>query len=207
MARPKYRHVWEDLAYIDSDHMTGWDAFKGYQGTLTFDGFDPDTAEMEHDEARDVIRLFYVAPKGELVRQTIALERRRCTYDKPDAAKGGRVYFISPCCGRRIRKLALLPQGPRCARCGSITNRSKRKSGVQRLIHKADLLAGRLDCPNWYTPPNERPKGMRRATFNRLADEHAQIVTEAMRIIRPRLMRASRHGFVGQMSALLRYGM
>lgn len=207
MARIKYRHVWEDLAYIDSDHMTGWGAFKGYQGSVDFEGFEPATAEMEHDEARDVIRIFYVTAKGELVRQTIALQRRRCTYDKPDAVRGGRVYFTSPCCGRRVRKLALLACGMRCGPCGSITNRSKRKSGVQRLIHKADILAGRLDCPNWYTPPNERPKGMRRATFNRLADEHARLVEDAMRVIRPRLMRAAGRGIVGQMSALLRYGM
>jgi hypothetical protein len=207
-----YRHVWDDVAFIDSDFIGGWGAFRGYDGPLEFDNCTPSKAHAIHDCERDMFTVVYgLTDKagGALppIFCAIALERRRCTYDKPDAERGGRVYFRAPCCNRRVRKLALLPQGVRCGRCGSITNRSKRKSGVQRLIHNADLLAGRLECPNWYTPPTERPKNMKRATFNRLADEHARLVAEAMRVIRPRLMRAAGRGIVGQMSALLRYGM
>ncbi len=207
MVRRKYQYEWEELAYIDSDFIAGWGAFKGYNGPLEFDGHEPEKAQMEHDEERDVVRIFYATKNGALIQQTIALERRRCTYDKPDAKQGGRVYFTSPCCQRRVRKLAILQQGVRCARCGSITNTSKRKSGAQRLIRRADVIAGRLGCKHWFAPPTERPKGMKRETFNRLADEHAQLVEQAMRVIRPRLARASVRGTAAQFGAMLRYGM
>lgn len=211
MKRRRYRHEWEDLAFVDSDFIGGWGAFDSYDGPLEFDGLTPSKAHGMHDAERDTFTIVYATKDddGTLpVCVPVKLLRQRCTYDKPDNAKAGRVYFEAPCCRRRVRKLALLPSGIRCGRCGSITYRSKRKSGIQRLIHKADLLAGRLECANWYSPPKERPKGMRRETFNRLADEHAALVQEAMRVVRPRIMRAvGRAGIAGQMMAALRYGM
>lgn len=208
MGARKYRHEWSDLASIDSDFIKGWGAFDGYRGPLDLEGFEPSKAEMEHDEERDVIRIFYVTQAGELIRETVSLERAACHYDKPDSPRGGRVYFRAPCCGQRVRKLAFLQQGVRCARCGSITSSSRRKSGVQRTIHKADLIAGRLGCKTWYEPPTERPKGMRRETFNRLADEHARLVEQAMAVIKPKLAQASaRGGVVAEIGALIRYGM
>jgi hypothetical protein len=210
MALRRYRHEWSDLAFIDSDFIAGWGAFRGYDGPLEFDGCTPSKAHAVHDTDRDTFTVIY-GLKGEgsaaaPVHCAIGLERQPCTYDKPGSS-GGRVYFRAPCCRRCVRKLALLPEGVRCARCGSITNTSKRKSGVQRLIHKADLIAGQLDCPNWFTPPKARPKGMRRETFNRLAEEHARLVQQAMAIVRPRLARAARRGVAAQMGALMRAGM
>jgi len=201
----RYEHTWESLAFIEADFMNRWGAFAGYAGSIEFDGFEPAAAEMEHEAERDAVRLFYVNGAGAIVRATICLERTRCTYDKPDAR--GRVYFRAPCCGRRVRKLALLPHAVQCGACGLITHASRRKSGAQRLIHKASALADRLECPNWFTAPAARPKHMRRETFNRLADEHARLVTEAMALIGPRLARACERGMAARMGALLRYGM
>jgi hypothetical protein len=208
MPARKYHHTWDDLAYIDTAHMQRWGAFEGYSGPLTFEGFDPEKAEWEHDVSRDRGVIVWVSRTRELVRATVGLERFPCPYDRPDATRGGRVYFQAPCCGRRVRKLALLPQGVRCGLCGSITSGSKRKSGVQLIIYRAEQLAMRLECANWYSAPVKRPLHMRRETFNELANEHAAVVARAMAIIQPRLVRAAgRSGMLGQMCAVLRYGL
>ena len=119
----------------------------------------------------------------------------------------GESTFRAPCCGKRVRKLALLPEGVLCGGCGSIQSASRRKSGLQRLIHKADILAGRLGCKTWYAPPTERPKGMRRDTFYRLVDQQAELVRRANVIIQPRLARARRRGQAAYWGAMLRAGM
>jgi hypothetical protein len=69
------------------------------------------------------------------------------------------------------------------------------------------MLACEFGCKNWYTGPTERPKGMRRDTFDKKTEEHALLVDRAMRLIRPRIARADRRGQVDQLGAMLRAGM
>ena len=184
--------------------MSGWDeggAFNGYSGEMDTSGTTM-TAHAEHDKERDVFSLFYVpSHEAKPIRSNIKLERRA------QVRGGARVYFIAPCCGKSVRKLALLADGVRCGRCGSITQPVRRKGRTQRLIHRADVLAARLGCDAWFSPPKARPKGMHRETFNRLADEHGRAVQRAMAIIRPRLARASARGGVSHLGALLRWGL
>lgn len=204
MARRKYRHTWDEVPWMDCDWMNGWDdggAFNGYSGELSTSG-ELITAHGEHDRERDVFSVFYV-PKGRdaPVRANVRLERR------PQARGGSRVYFLAPCCRRSVRKLALLPDGVVCGDCGSIQQPVRRKGRTQRLIHKADMLAGRLGCKTWYSEPTERPKGMHRETFLRLAEEHAEAVRAAMAVVGPRLRRAAARGQMAYLGALLRAGM
>ena len=38
MPRPRYRCTWDDIAYLDADHMAGWGAFElGRRDTVDFD--------------------------------------------------------------------------------------------------------------------------------------------------------------------------
>lgn len=38
MPAPRYRCTWDDIAYLDADHMAGWGAFeKGQRQTIDFD--------------------------------------------------------------------------------------------------------------------------------------------------------------------------
>ena len=197
MARRRWRHVWEDVDSIDCDYMGHWGAFDGYRGSLTY-ADDEDGAQVEHDKERDVFSVFYVHD-GKPVRANIRLERR------PQKLGGSRVHFIAPCCGRTVRKLAMLPHGVFCSMCGSIVNASRRKSRTQRLIWKADKLAGHLGCDNWYTAPKERPKNMRRERFLTLLEAHERAKAEAMSVIGPRLARGS--GVVSRLGKMLRYEM
>lgn len=205
MARRKYRYTWSDVPYIECDWINGWPdggAFNGYSGKLETSG-SLLQAHAEHDKARDVFSVFYVSEDADApTRANILLERR------PQARGGARVYFIAPCCGRSVRKLALLPYGVACGRCGSITQEAQRKGRIQRMIHKADMLAGRLGCDTWHSEPKKRPHGMHRETFVRLCEQHAAAVQAAYRVIGPRIARATAsRGAVGQFTAMVKWGL
>ena len=208
MAPPKYRYTWSELAYLAADHMNAWRAFDGWCGSISFvedyvGGVDE--ARGEHDVERDHFRVFYAAEhrKGRtLVCETIPLERVPVNY-----GGRGRVYFRAPCCGRRVRQVALLPEGGRCGQCGLITWDSHRKGKMQRLVYRAGVMASRLELDNWFDTPTHRPKGMRRDTFERLADRHAEIVGKAHARVAPRLRRAAEKGPDALLLARLRAGL
>lgn len=196
----KYAHTWPDVAFIDADHMKQWGAFDGYCGPVAFEGLMPRKADIEHDSATDTLRAYYTMDGERVVRGSIALERRPCNYG------GERVYFIAPCCGHRARKLAFLQQGVCCARCGSITTAPRRAGKLERAIIKADMLARRLGAEHW-TGPIARPLGMPRATFDRLADEHAEAVARAHALLAPQMARAAERGLGAQINAMMRAGL
>jgi hypothetical protein len=216
--RRRYRYTWDQVPWMDCDWISrpGWGddedaprkgggAFDGYSGEMGTSGVEI-TAHVEHDKERDVFGLYYT-PAGRNaanpVRAKVQIERR------PQARGGARVYFRCPCCRRSVRKLALLENGVMCAHlgCGSIQQPSRRKGVTQRLVNKADMLAGRIGCGAWYEPPKERPKGMHRKTFEALATRHAAAVRDAMRVIGPRLARAQARGAAAYIGALVRAGM
>ncbi len=203
MPRRRYRHTWDEVSWQDTDWMhRGWEssAFDGWSGEMETSGVTL-KAHGEHDTLRDVFSVFYVVEGHQPTRATIKLERR------PQAKGGTRIYFIAPCCGRSVRKLAFMAHGAICGGCGSITQPTRRKGKTQRLIHRADMLACKLGCDNWFSEPKERPKGMHRKTFEDLAQRHAEAVRDAMRVIGPRLARAQARGPAAYIGALVRAGM
>jgi len=213
MTKRRFRLVWEEVATLSADYLqSSWQAFDGRQHTVQPDGFDVsgvEAVETIHDGASDRLTIIYNGHNGDpdrVVMRTaaIALKRQPCRIEGKD---GQRVLFFAPCCGRVVRRLALLPQGVRCGGCGSITYRSKRKSGVQRIVAKADAIAGQLGCENWYGPITDRPKGMRRDKFERLARDHEDLCRQARAILQPRLLRASMRGPAAYWGAMIRAGM
>jgi hypothetical protein len=204
----RYRGVWEDQATLSSDYLqTNWRAFDGASRKIQPDGYDvAEVTEVEvaHDAAADTLALEYRAKgarKTAATTETVALRRQACRFG------GSRVLFVAPCCRRSVRTLALMPGRVLCRRCARLTYKSKRKSGVPSLVWKADRIAGRLQCENWYGPISKRPSGMPRSTFDRLADEHTEIVQEVHRRVQPRLWRARRRGQAAYWGALLRAGL
>lgn len=206
MPAAKYRFTWSDVAYLQADYMAGWGAFRGWSGEVDLEGEYVgriDKCRGEHDPERDVFRVFYAAEtsgKRDLVAGTIALDRTA-----PPC--GGRVYFRAPCCGRRVRQLALLPEGLRCAPCGSITWDTRRKRKAQRLVHRAGKLAGKIELENWFDTPTKRPAGMHRRTFERLAERHGALVAEANAMLGPQLQAAAARGPDALLRAMLRAGL
>lgn len=213
MARRRYRYTWDDVAHIDVDMMaTRWasegdpspTAFNGWSGPIHFtNDADPEEAHASHDVERDRLSLVYVIKDSPMLAH-VSLIRKPCSIG---GNPGTRIHFVAPGCGRAVRLVALLSEGVRCARCGSITPKSRRMGTTQRLIRKARLLSERLECKSWYSEPTERPRYMRRETFWRLAKEHTELVRQIHAIIGPRLLRAQRRGIAPGLGAMLKYEM
>ena len=201
MPERRYRCTWDDIAWLDADHMAGWGAFDpGRRETIDFDDDDLPKLAFEMETDRDEFSAVYFwRNKGEeegdeFIRCRIALEKRRCRFG------GWRRYFICPCCGGRVLRLAVLPEGLRCGSCGRVTWGSRRERPLQRLIRKADTLSVRLGCDSWRDHQCERPLHMRTTTFERLVAERRSLVAEINRRIGARLSRSrSLMGVLGTM--------
>ena len=131
----KYHHRWDDVSVLDADHIASWGAYE--PGALELVGFDDDkpvpSLTYELQESGDRFRAFYeYKPRdggdGFPVRSTVYLERRPCRFG------GHRVYFIAPCCTRRVLRLAALSSGLKCGDCGKLTYDTKRKSPAARQV-------------------------------------------------------------------------
>jgi len=125
--------------------------------------------------------LYLYTPRGDRdnesypVRSTVYLERRPCRFG------GTRAFFIAPCCCRRVLRLAAMAGGMTCGDCGRLTYATKLKDPAARKVRRANVLAGRLECEDWFKPPERRPPPhMHRRTFERLAAKHQQVVREAV---------------------------
>ena len=200
--RRKYHHRWDDVSVLDADHIASWGAYE--PGALELVGFDDDkpvpSLTYELQESGDRFRAFYeYKPRDGSdcfpVRSTVYLERRACRFG------GHRVYFIAPCCTRRVLRLAALSSGLKCGECGRLTYDTKRKSPAARQVRRANSLAFRLECEDWFKPPPKRPRYMHRRTFNRLNAQHKDAVTSAVARMGPR--QASKGPVLFGMKALL----
>ena len=206
MPTRRYRCTWDDIAGLDADHMSGWGAFDpGRRETIDFDDDDLPKLAFEMETDRDEFSaVYYWRNKGEegggeFIRCRVALEKRRCRFG------GWRRYFICPCCGGRVLRLAVLPEGLRCGSCGRVTWGSRRQRPLQRLIRKADKLSVRLGCDSWRDHQCERPLHMRTTTFERLVAERRSLVAEINRRIGARLARSS--GLMGALGTMCKLGL
>ena len=176
----KYRYVWEDVAQLNADHIKRWGAFEGYQGPVAFDTGDVAGARLEHDTATDQVSLLYTIG-GDVKRASFGL------YRQPSPLGGERILFYAPFCGKRALRLALLPEGARCVRCGSLTAASRRFHPAIRAVHAAQETAAELGLETWDVLPLKRPPGMHSSRFVKTAARHARNVERAKRLMAPRL--------------------
>jgi hypothetical protein len=179
LAPRKFRATWDDIAYLDADHMAGWGAFaSGCRETITYEDGLPELAfEMHDDRSEFAVVYKWQAighpPDGPFVRCRVVIDRRPCRFG------GGRVYFRCPSCGKRKLRLAVLPEGLRCGVCGRVTWASRRETPTERVIRRGNKIAGKLGLDAWHETPGKRPRGMRLATFERLK---AKLAAERERI-------------------------
>jgi hypothetical protein len=205
MPTRRYRYTWDEIGSLDCDYMAGWGAFEPNQRqTIDFDDDDLPVLAFRMDSAGDSFSVAYQLNRrddkhdGEFVQTTIYLQRRPCRFG------GTRVHFICPCCGRTKRRLAVLPEGLRCGRCGRVTWDSRREQPLHRLIRKANSRAIALGCNSWEEVPQRRPAHMRVERFERLRREHAKLVTDINRQIAIRL--SKKPDLFHQMAMLVRLG-
>jgi hypothetical protein len=89
----------------------------------------------------------------------VRIERTPCNYG------GERVWWLCPCCGRRV---ALLFAGKvfSCRHCLDLTYESTRTATDSKPYERADRLRNRLGwCAGIANGPGDRPKGMHERTF------------------------------------------
>ena len=109
-------------------------------------------------------------------RYPVLIERTPCTLG------GARPWFICPAvgCGRRV---AILYGGTifACRHCHRLAYTSTRDDPGGRAIRRADRLRARLGWePGIINPEGEKPKWMRWHTFDRLVEQHEQLVIRSM---------------------------
>jgi hypothetical protein len=201
MAARRYRATWDEIAFLDADHIASWGAFAGYSGAMDFDGSEPAKIHAEHDSERDTLSAFYVWKGGDdaaPIRSTVRLERRPCRFG------GARVYFRCPGCRRSTLRLAVLASGLLCGTCGRITWGSRRECETARLVRRANKLALRLELECFSDTP-KRPKGMRLHTYAAIRAKLDPLRAEIEHRVRVRMARAK--GPFGYMPSLLRWGL
>jgi ribosomal protein S27AE len=177
MAGRRYRYTWDQVNALSADYMARWGAFvHGCEATVGFD--DEDEAyfiNFTMNSDRDAFTARYAAcrirgtVRETKVSQEVTVERRPCRFG------GHRLYFRCPSCWGATLRLAVLPEGLRCGRCGSITWGSRREHAPQRLIRRANKVAAKLHLYEWSDQPTERPLHMRTATFELLKVEKAMM--------------------------------
>lgn len=97
---------------------------------------------------------------------------------------GQRVWFLCPCCGRRV---AILYGGKSftCRHCHQLAYASQRENRFYRALRRARKIQDRL---GWNGPCGwEKPKGMHRRTFERLEQEHGQYDRRCIQAMAERL--------------------
>lgn len=180
MAARRFRYTWDQINALSADYMARWGAFElGYE---TFVGFDDEHEayfiQYAMGRERDAFTARYsacrvrTATRETQVDERVQIERRPCRFG------GRRVYFRCPSCWGAKLRLAVLPEGLRCGRCGGVTWGSRREHAQQRMIRRANKLAAILECDDWNEHPAERPLHMRVAKFELLKAEKAALADQ-----------------------------
>lgn len=207
MATRRYRYSWEEIAALDCDYIAGWGALHP-DSSHTIDFDDDALPRLAFKMAGDgqSFSVAYQWPASDRLQPTDFIQTRVELARRPCRFGGARAYFMCPCCGRTTLRLAVLPEGLRCGRCGRVTWDSRRQRPLQRLMRKADKVASKLGCDSWKDVPDRRPAHMRMASFEALKAERAALVVEINREINRRLVR-TRGGLLEQMGALVKMGL
>jgi hypothetical protein len=109
---------------------------------------------------------------GTRVDEKIALDRTRCHFG------GDRVWFLCPGCKRRLAILLIVNQRFRCSRCHDIRYRTQSVDAIGRAWIAQGKQEERL------LADGQRPKGMHRATHERLQHEIVEIEQRRLELIR-----------------------
>jgi len=199
MGAKKYRASWDDIAYLDADHLARHGVLGDFTGPLSFEGYTPKVVDVDVHSGKLVARYQWEGEgAASRVRSVIELDRRPCCFG------GARAFFICPRCARRTLRLAVLPAGLRCGTCGAITWGSRRETKTQRIVRRANKLAGRLGLEHFADPPL-RPVRMRTTTYLAIVVELERLKREINRRAAARVARAG-SAFTA-MTALVRWGL
>jgi hypothetical protein len=189
-----YKYTWDDINALNSDYMARRGVFQpGCEAWIGFDNANADLRIHYHmDGERDAFSARYSACRIRTEARVTGVEERVHIERRPCRLGGYRVYFRCPQCSRSTLKLAVLPEGLRCRSCGSITWGSRRERAPQRLIRRANKVAGVLHSGEWSDEPMARPAYMRIAVFHALKTERARLAAQIYEHMDRQFVRSAR---------------
>jgi len=144
MAAKKSRLCWDDIDDLDSRTLAEWGAFRSpHVETVELEGRHTKSATFAMCGSGFSFELTYCW-EGEGDATAVTVRERIQLYRSPRRASrerqimGYEVMFLCPTCGRRAKRLALLREGPGCAKCLDIKWGSERESKIARLVRWID---------------------------------------------------------------------
>lgn len=156
--RPGWRLKAEHVQRIDVRrwHRAGT-LRAGYAGTWAWHVGDEPAGSIGYSAQEGGVTLQYSCD-GNATTQRIVLDRTRCHFG------GSRSWFVCPRCSARVAVLYLRGGRFACRRCQRVSYASQSEDHCARTWRKQARLEARLG-KHW-----RRPKGMHRATHERLLD-------------------------------------
>ncbi len=159
--RPAYRAKAEQLRRID---VRQWAAHGYLRGACSFSW-----SWHRGEEHTGTIGVYVQGPDALTLRYTVTTDGvARDVVEKlgivstPCSYGGARQWFMCPCCARRVVLLYMRGQTFACRHCKRVAYSSQSEDAIDRTWRKQAKVEAKL-VGNW-----QRPKGMRRATFDRL---------------------------------------
>jgi hypothetical protein len=162
--RPAYRAKAEQLRRID---VRQW-AARGYlHGACSFSwswhrGEEHTGTIGVYVHGPDALTLCYTCTLDGVARDVV---ERLGIVSTPCRYGGARQWFLCPCCARRVALLYMRGQTFACRHCKRVAYSSQSEDAIDRMWRKQSKIEARLDANG------QRPKGMRRANYERLRDK------------------------------------
>jgi hypothetical protein len=155
------------------------------------DSWDRPTGSIQIVGGSDCVTLLYSVREGDQAWRQIEERIRLARTPKPFG--GAQAFLVCPKCGRRVIELAMGRERFRCRICLGLVHASSQQSATDRAMRKANKLKKRLGAAPGLDSYYQRPKNMRKTTFERIDariraaeaevnDAHIRILARLQRI-------------------------
>ena len=172
------RKTIEECHRIDARYLYKNDLLSpGMSGSLSWTSRGEPSGSISYRSHDGWLELNYVFTVGdeesEQIAEQIPVEWTSCTYG------GQRPWFRCPGCYRRVVVLARQGRLFRCRKCHGIPYGSQTEVKVDRLIRKArNIRASLAASDDLQEPIWKKPKGMHQKTFDRLASQDQEVISQ-----------------------------
>lgn len=163
----------DETKRIDIRYMRKQGLLKpGYTGSLSWTSGGKPSGSIQFACQQDYLQLNYrYKANGEewaLVEEFICFDRTSCNYG------GERLWFLCPCCNKRVALLCLYRARFLCRHCHKLSYSSQQESGMDRVINRKHNLGERIFEDYEYGEGWRKKKGMHQKTFDRLRKRYVK---------------------------------
>jgi len=157
----------DEVKRIDIRYMRNEGLLKpGYTGSLRWTSRGKSTGSIQFACQQDYLQLNYRYKTGvddwTPVEEFVCFDRTPCNYG------GERLWFLCPCCNRRVALLCLYRARFLCRHCHKLPYSSQQESPIDRAIEQKHKLGVRIFDDYEHGEGWRKKKGMHQSTFDRL---------------------------------------